>query len=149
VSENPLSSRTEFLDDFYGMGSDGSSQERFSTIDIAVQRRSTDLVIIDFQRTLDQLRLTLAQANMNFVQLLFSRIMSPSPRYFQVVFLALYELIVKKNLAVSDRSLLVDCLRNSGDHINIQEGGRWVLRIAKSNRICCRPISESLLGGKR
>jgi hypothetical protein len=57
--------------------------------------------------------------------LLFSRIISPAPRYFQVVFIALYELTVKKNLTVSDGSSLVDCLRNSGDHINIQEGGRW------------------------
>jgi hypothetical protein len=125
VSDDPLSSRTEFLDDFYGMGFDGSSQERFTAIDTAVRKRSADLVIIDFQRTLDQLRLILAHANLTFVQLIFSHPISPAPRYFQVVFLAFYDLIVRKNLAVSDPAKLVECLRNSGDHIDIQEGGRW------------------------
>ena len=125
VSDDPLSSRTEFLDDFYGMGSDGPSQDRYLTINSAIRKRSTELVIADFQRTLDQLRLTLAHAALTFVQLVFSHPISPAPRYFQVVFLAFYNLIVKKNLSVSDPGKLVDCLRNSGDHINIQEGGRW------------------------
>jgi hypothetical protein len=125
VSEDPLSSRTEFLDDFYGMSSDGPSQDRYRAIDTAIGKRSVDLVIIDFQRTLDQLRLTLAHADLTFVQLLFTQPISPAPRYFQVVFLAFYDLIVKKDLTVSDPAKLVECLRNSGDHINIQEGGRW------------------------
>ena len=125
VSDDPLSSRTEFLDDFYGMSTDTPSQERFAAIDTAVQRRSSDLVIADFQRTLDQIQMTLAQAEMTFVQLLFGTPISPAPRYFQVIFLAFYNLIVKKNLAVRDRTALVGCLRYSGDHINIQEGGRW------------------------
>jgi hypothetical protein len=47
-------------------------------------------------------------------------------RYFQVIFLAFYELIVKKNLEVSDRALLIQKLRNIGDHLSMQGGGgRW------------------------
>ena len=122
MSDDPLSSRTEFLDDFYGMGSDGSSQERYLAIDAAIRKRSTDLVIVEF---ISFSTSTLAHAALTFVQLLFDHPISPAPRYFQVVFLAFYDLIVKKNLAVSDPTKLVECLRNSGDHINIQEGGRW------------------------
>ena len=95
VSDDPLSSRTEFLDDFYGMGSDGSSQERYSAIDAAVRKRSTDLVTINYN-AFGSTSLTLTHAALTFVQLLFNHPISPAPRYFQVVFLAFYDLIVKK-----------------------------------------------------
>jgi len=94
VSDDPLSSRTEFLDDFYGMGEDKAGIDRFEAIEIAIRKRSLDLVVTDFQRVLDQIRLTLAAAEQSFVQLIFAKPISPSPRYFQLMFLAFYELII-------------------------------------------------------
>lgn len=125
VSDDPISSRTEFLDDFYGMTEDKAGQSRFAEIDGAVKKRSPALVIADFQRTLDQVKLTLEHAGQTFVQLLFKKPISPSPRYFQVIFLAFYELVVKQNKEVRDRAQLIACLKESGDQIVIQEGGRW------------------------
>ena len=125
VSDDPLSSRTEFLDDFYGMGEDKAGIDRFEAIEIAIRKRSLDLVVTDFQRVLDQIRLTLAAAEQSFVQLIFAKPISPSPRYFQLMFLAFYELIIKRNLEIFNRVALIVSLRGSGDHVNVQEGGRW------------------------
>ena len=48
------------------------------------------------------------------------------PRYFQVVFLALHDLIIKKSHAISDVDGLITTLQGCGDHINVQGGGgRW------------------------
>lgn len=126
LSEDAIASRTEFLDDFYGMNTEKAGQDRFLAIDEAIRRRSVDLVILDFQRTLDQIKLALGSADETFVRLIFAQPQIPSPRYFQVIFLAFYELIVKKNLEVSNRALLVQKLRNIGDYLNMQgSGGRW------------------------
>jgi hypothetical protein len=126
LSEDSISSRTEFLDDFYGMNPEKASQDRFAAIDEAIRRRSVDLVILDFQRTLDQIKLALENASETFVRLIFAQPQIPSPRYFQVIFLAFYELIVKRNLEVSNKALLIQRLRNIGDHLHMQgSGGRW------------------------
>lgn len=125
VSDEAIASRTEFLDDYYGLTDDSAGQKRFESIDAAIRKRSTALVIADFQRTLDQIKLTLAAAEMSFSQLFFRAARNPTPRYFQVVFLAFYTLIVKQNYGVSNRAGLVTAMNNLGDSFEIQEGGRW------------------------
>ncbi|WAH57759.1 DUF262 domain-containing protein [Pseudomonas silvicola] len=106
---------------------EGASLERFEAIDQAVRRRNPDLVDLDYQRTHDALVLILAQADLSFYSLLFPEINggNPVPRYFQAVFLALHDLIVRKGMVVADRAGVINGLRNRGKHIVIQEGGRW------------------------
>jgi len=125
VSQDAISSRTEFLDDFYGMSDDSASKDRFNGIENSVQKRSIELVVADFQRTLDQIKLTLERADDNFVHLIFQKAQGPSPRYFQLAFLAFHHLIVEKNQEVVDRNALVGALRGAGNQVQVQEGGRW------------------------
>lgn len=125
ASDEAQSSRSEFLDDYFSPGMEEASINRYSLIEAAVQRRGVDLVISDFQRTIDELKLTLASAGANFGQLLFGNQPSRAPRYFQAVFIALFFLIVKQNKRVTNRSQLVQRMRGSGPSINVPEGGRW------------------------
>ncbi|MGC4077490.1 MAG: DUF262 domain-containing protein [Rubrivivax sp.] len=125
VSEDPISSRTEFIDDFYGMTIDDAGAARFKAVDTAIKKRTPELVVLDFQRTLDQIKLTLQASGLTFAQLMFKAPGSPAPRYFQAVFLAFHDLIVRKNMMVSDRAQLIAVMKESGDHMKIQEGGRW------------------------
>ncbi|MBN9348868.1 MAG: DUF262 domain-containing protein, partial [Devosia sp.] len=83
VSDRAVSSRTELLDEYYGMSEDAASAERFEAMEKAVRKRTPDLVIADFQRTLDQLKLTLVAGGKTFAQLLFAAAKNPVPRYFQ------------------------------------------------------------------
>lgn len=125
VSDEPISSRREFLDDYFVEGKDEPSKARYETLDRQIQKRTPALVIADFQRVLDEIRLTLAVAGEPFNALIFAEKQARAPRYFQVVFLAFHELLVKQNKEVSDRKALVERLRNSGDVIVMQEGGNW------------------------
>lgn len=126
VSEQPPSSRSEFLDDFFGLrDTEQTSKQRFDDIEAAVQRRTVDLVVCDFQRVIDDLSLTLAASGRSFGQLLFREQPARAPRYFQVVFLALYKLLIRERQEVADRTLLVQRMENSGISINVPEGGRW------------------------
>ena len=129
VSDGAVASRTELFDDYYGarVPLEGVSLERFRSMDQAIRRRNPDLVDLDYQRTHDALVLMLVQAGVSFYQLLFpgSGVGNPIPRYFQAVFLAMHDLIVRKGMIVADRAGAIAALTNKGKNIVIQEGGRW------------------------
>ena len=125
MSEVPVASRIEFLDDYFGASFplEGVRLERFEEMDQAIRRRNPDLVDIDFQRVHDAMVLVLNQADLPFSQLLFpdsSSSGNPVPRYYQAVFLAMHDLIVRRGLAIADRAGLVSRLRNSGRHIDLR-----------------------------
>lgn len=126
VSDTPPSSRTEFLDDFFGLVDNDASNKRFLEIESFVQRRGIDLVINDFQRTLDQIRLVANAANEFLVRLLFpTEPPARAPRYFQVVFLAFHELLIRKQQEISSMPTLIKLMKDSGKHITVLDGGRW------------------------
>lgn len=129
VSEAPVASRTELFDDYFAASSSmsGVRLERYESMDMAIRRRGPDLVCLDYQRVHDSLVLTLDRAGVTFSELLFPQggANNPIPRYFQAVFLAFHDLIVKKNMVVADTSGIISCLRDCGKNITIQEGGRW------------------------
>lgn len=126
ISDTPPSSRTERLDDFFGLGEDEASKRRYNEIESFVQRRTVDLVITDFQRTIDQVRLVMNEAGETFAKVIFpTEQLVRSPRYFQVVFLAFHDLIVRKQKEIANLPLLVKKMRNSGSNISVPEGGRW------------------------
>ena len=129
VSDTPIASRTELFDDYYGASFplEGASLDRFQAMDLAIRRRNPDLVDLDYQRTHDALILLLTQAKTSFSQLLFpgNAVGNPIPRYFQAVFLAMHDLIVRKGMVINDRAGVINALTNKGKNIFIQDGGRW------------------------
>lgn len=129
VSEDPAASRTELFDDYYGatFPMTEASKARFDSVDQAVRKRSSELVDLDYQRVQDALILMLSQAKNTFIGLIFPNGNggNPVPRYFQAVFLALHDLIVKRSMVVSDSAGLIKCLTDCGKNIEIQDGGRW------------------------
>lgn len=129
ISDAPIASRTELFDDYYGATAhlEGVNLERFNSIDQAVRRRNPDLVVMDYQRTHDTLELILEESGESLTSLLSPTQNggNPIPRYFQAVFLAIHDLVVKKGMILSDRLGAINGLRNKGKNIFIQEGGRW------------------------
>lgn len=129
VSDRPVASRNELLDDYFGATypETMTSKTRFEAIDQAVKRRSVELVDLDYQRVHDALILLLSQAQTNFSGLIFptGNGGNPVPRYFQVIFLALHDLIIKKSMVISDSAGLIARLKDCGKNIQVQDGGRW------------------------
>jgi hypothetical protein len=125
VLPSPPPSRLEFFDDYYAMSDAELSIRRFNEIELAVQKRGSEFVIDDFQRTMDVLREILKAAGQPFGGLLFEQQPARAPRYFQIVFLALYTLVIRENSAVANRELLITRMRGSAKDISIPEGSRW------------------------
>ncbi|MBJ9665878.1 GmrSD restriction endonuclease domain-containing protein [Burkholderia gladioli] len=124
LDEKP-SSRSEFLDDFFGFSDGQAQQQRYAQIELATQKHTIEIAESDFQRVLDQIKVTLNRAGRTLSQLLFGEQSPRAPRYFQVVFLALHKLIVLQNQEVIDQDMLVKLLDGSGANIPVPEGGRW------------------------
>lgn len=125
VLSQPPSSRTEFFDDYYGLRDDDAATRRYNEVELAVQKRSVELVVVDFIRTLDAIRLILAEAGQSFGRLLFEQQPARAPRYFQAVFLAFYTLIIREGMAVADSAKLISRMTNQAPSIHVPEGGRW------------------------
>jgi len=118
-------SRSEVLDDFFGYSDGESPQQRLMQIELAMQKVTTEVATADFQRVLDQLKITLNRAGRTLGQLLLGDQPPRAPRYFQVVFLALHKLLVVQNQEVTDQDQLIRLLDDSGKQIAVPEGGRW------------------------
>jgi len=118
-------SRSEALDDFFGYSEGEGTQQRYEQIELAVQKHTVEVVTSDFQRVLDQLKVTLNRCDKTLGQLLFGEQPPRAPRYFQVVFLALHKLIVVQNQEVVNQDELVRLMDGSGKQIAVPEGGRW------------------------
>lgn len=118
-------SRGEYLDDYFGLGSGELSDKRRNDLNLEVQKRSVEIVAFDFQRVVDQILAVLSHGNTTFGSLLFDAPPQRAPRYFQVVFLAFYQLIAELNKRIDSFDGIVESLRNAGTNIVIQEGGRW------------------------
>lgn len=125
VLAQPPSSRSEFFDDYYGLRDDEAALKRFNEVELAIQKRSVELVVGDFVRTLDAIRVILAEAGQTFGRLLFEQQPARAPRYFQVVFLAFYTLLIRENLVVTDPAKLISRMNNQAGTIPVPEGGRW------------------------
>lgn len=129
ISDEPVASRTELFDDYYGatFPVTASSTARFEAVDQAIRKRSPELVDLDYQRVQYALVLLLGQARTTFIGLIFPNGNNSNtvPRYFQAVFLALHDLIVKRSMVVSNATGLISRLTDCGKNIDIQDGGRW------------------------
>jgi Protein of unknown function DUF262 len=125
VLPQPPSSRSELFDEYYGLRDDEAAQRRFGEVELAVQKRSVELVVSDFTRTLDAIRITLAESRTSFGKLLFEQQPARAPRYFQVVFLAFYTLLIRNGLSIVDKQKLITRMTNQSKHIAVPEGGRW------------------------
>lgn len=118
-------SRSEVLDDFFGYGEGEGPQQRHEQIELATQKVTIEVATVDFQRVLDQLKVTLNRSERTLGQLLLGEQPPRAPRYFQVVFLALHKLMVVENQEVVDQDQLIKLLDGSGAKIQVPEGGRW------------------------
>lgn len=128
--EKPSSSR-QARDDFYRRprASTGEDIKRAETkkaeIDALVNKFGVAVLQKTMLQTVDFVDDTLLSSG-DFRKLL--RNVSPNygtPRYFQAVFLAIYELLYIDKLKLADRQGAQNALQNLDDHVKITTGGNW------------------------
>ena len=128
ISDTQRSS-SEVLDEYYGY-KEGNKREDIET---ALQQVDSAVYREQYIKTHDTLAAVLDDTNQSFNQYCLENTSQKVPRYYEVVFLALYDLLFRENKEVSNMELLTSKLNNIGRHINITTGGNWSATNRKDN----------------
>lgn len=119
-------SSSEFLDRLYS-DPEHSPKSRRNEIEQAVLKYGPEQLEDRFTLVFDGFRLLTAASKKPFNRLMFEGAGVRVPRYFQSVFLALWDLIINQNMEVQDYQHLVKALDGiGGKTLNVGGGGgRW------------------------
>lgn len=116
------SSRT--LDEYYGLNGDG---KKAAELDEKIRILSYDHIHDWFFAIYDEIKALLSISGKTFNDLISrTRSFDKVPRYFQIIFLALYNLIIRKNLKIISQYDVLKILEGITDHVKLsQGGGNW------------------------
>lgn len=121
---NPkLSSSAEIIDEFFGYSSESKKQSRREEIELAVKKIGYEKILTQYIAVHEILREIIAASGKKFVDIMFDSGSQRVPRYFQSVFLALWELLINEQLVIRDYKKAAKALDGAGSHISIGGGG--------------------------
>jgi hypothetical protein len=120
----PESQRTssEILDELYGYK---GSNTRMDEIELALQQVDPSVVRTQYLQTHDIITNAMDVLESNFNQYALENTSQSIPRYYTIIFLAIFNLIFRQNMEIADHNLFQKKLMNIGRHINITTGGNW------------------------
>lgn len=119
-----LSSSAEVIDEFFGYSSDGAKQPRRDEIETAVNKIGAETIITQYMAVHEAFREIIKASNKKFNELIFGKDAGQRvPRYFQSVFLALWELLVNDQMLIRDYSKAAKALEGAGNNISVGGGG--------------------------
>lgn len=140
-------SSSEILDEYYGL-TDGRRKDE---IEKALRKNDPEIIRQQFLSIYNEIRKTIDESGKKFSEIISDQSSSSVPRYFQVIFLSLYELICQEKMEVISHSKLADALMNAGNNIAINRSGNWSSANKKTNvaavsgivRDCFKPRSQN------
>ncbi|EOW6701432.1 GmrSD restriction endonuclease domain-containing protein [Cronobacter malonaticus] len=127
LEEKPTSGSTS-LDTFYGQGNSSHAQGLRQQLENHIQTNNANSLKQNFIAVYELITTLYEGKNETFRSHILGDENSSQecPRYYQAVFLAIYDLIFNKNMQLSDKDGLFEQLKNTGNSVIIvTDGGRW------------------------
>ncbi|MGB9128059.1 MAG: DUF262 domain-containing protein [Thiobacillus sp.] len=118
-----LSSSAEIIDEFFGYSPTNEKQPRRDEIEAAVNKIGGDVIISQYMAVHEAFREIVKASGKRFSELMFKDAGQRVPRYFQSVFLGLWELLINDQLVIRDFKKAAKALDGAGKHISIGGGG--------------------------
>lgn len=118
-----LSSSAEVIDELFGYSATGEKQPRRDEIENAVAKVGANTIVAQYMAVHEALRGILDASGKRFSDLMFADGGQRLPRYFQSVFLALWELLVNQQMVVKDYKKAAKALDGAGKNISVGGGG--------------------------
>lgn len=122
-----IRSSSEILNQLYGYGVAVDSTSLSQTLEFQIQKINDEKIIYNIQLVFDRLIDLINSSGKTFNSLLFANQQAKIARYFQIVFLSFYQLLVDEDLEVGNRKALLALLDKAGDKIIslAAGGGNW------------------------
>lgn len=148
---NPkLSSSAEIIDEFFGYSPSGAKQARRDEIESAVNKVGSDTVVLQYMAVHEVFREIVKSSGKRFSELMFEDAGQRVPRYFQSVFLALWELLINDQLALKDAKKAAKALDGAGKNISIGGGGgRFSAEDREKNVTVAKGLLQSSFGKRK
>ncbi|MCL7942354.1 DUF262 domain-containing protein [Marinobacter sp. ATCH36] len=122
-----IRSSSDILDQLYGFkeSTNGDSESSLSsTLEMQIQKINEDVVLTNVQFVLDELIRVVGNSGKSFNSLLFRNQQAKISRYFQIVYLAIYSLLIDDGCEIVDEKMLIQHLDGAGDKtIKLSAGG--------------------------
>jgi len=122
-----IRSSSDILNQLYGRHDHQNSDTEASlasALEIQIQKINEDILIDNIQFVLDKLIEIIDKSGKTFNSLLFENQQAKISRYFQIVFLSLYKILVEENLEIINEKELINHLNKAGDKtIKLAAGG--------------------------
>ncbi|MFA6068886.1 MAG: DUF262 domain-containing protein [Janthinobacterium sp.] len=115
-------SNTDIFNEYYGMPIESA---RSVEINAAISRIDSEVIESQILETLDEIRRLFQVIGKTFVDHCFTTPPPRAPRYFTAFFLAVHDLIFKKNRKITDYIAANKKLRNICDKMDVGTGGNW------------------------
>lgn len=123
-----IRSNSEILNQLYGyFNSEDNDTGLSASVELQIQKINEETIFNNTQTVLDKIIEILNLSGKTFNALLFENRQPKIARYFQIVFIAFYRLLIEENLEVIDVNKLISLLDKSGDKIIklAAGGGTW------------------------
>lgn len=122
-----IRSSSDILDQLYGFREstrgDGDTSLS-STVEMQIQKINDDVVLTNVQFVLDEIIRIVERSEKSFNSLLFKNQQAKISRYFQIVYLAFYSLLIDEGFEIVDEKALISHLDGAGDKtIKLSAGG--------------------------
>lgn len=123
-SEKGVRSSSDILDQLYGFAEEETESSLSTSVELQIQKLNEDVVASNVQLVFDEIIDVVGKSGKTFNKLLFENQQAKIARYFQVVFYAFYDLLIKENMEISDTKKLIGLLDKAGDKtISLAGGG--------------------------
>lgn len=122
-----IRSSSEILNDLYGYGVVVDSSSLSQTVELQIQKMNEERIIYNIQLVFDRLIDLISLSGKTFNSLLFGNQQPKISRYFQIVFLSFYQLLIEEELEIGTRTAVLESLDKAGDNIITLAagGGNW------------------------
>lgn len=125
LPDKPYSNK-EMIDCYYGIFSSKINEERYYYLEENILKISPEKIIEQFLYVFEQLKIILSHTPKQFNSLMFQGAGTNVPRYFQSIFLSLYDLLITQEKVITNYNKLVDKLNGIGTYIDVGTGGGGV-----------------------
>lgn len=123
LSDEIPPSRISVLDSYYELNDD-ATESRGTKVENALKVRGKELVSSQFLRVIDEIKKIFCGQNTTIIKHILEQNQYRGPRYFQALFLTMFDLLIKKEMKIRDYKGLFNKLHNiSNSTMKIAAGG--------------------------
>jgi len=122
--EKGVRSSSEILNELYGYNTESTESSLENLLEIQIQKINEETIQSNVQHVFDTMIELIKESGKNFNSLLFERQQARIARYFQIVYLAMYNLLIDEGLEIENKARILAHLDKAGDKtINLSGGG--------------------------